>query len=509
MTAEHPEIKRSYAAAAQAALPSLAGLPKVAAVELALRSTTEAVYSDTDDLALADAGIVLRRRTGGSDAGWHLRLPLRGDNRSELVKPLKDDDESVPVELTAQLRAWVRDRELRTVATLSTRRVVHRLIDDGGKVLAEITDDLVTVEAGPRNGEPVRTAWREWEIELVHGSPKLLMAAAELFVQAGASTPAWPSKLHHALGRKPHPAVPHQVQPTDRSSAGAVVTGYLAEQIAVILTQDVDVRRCFPDAVQRMRLATRRLRNTLSTYRPLFDRSTTDPIRVELKWLAASLGAVHDVEVVREHLLVALAAEPATPVLGPIGHQIGVDLQSQLAATQIALLTDLDSGRYFRLLDSLDALTAAPPLTDFAGGRARTLLRQRLRHVCGRLHALVTLGPPMIGTDRTGWLQDVGAATARLRYAAEAAEPALGRPAAALAAAAEQLQVALSQYQDGVVARTALQAIGTQIFLDGQNPFTIGRLHALEQTRCEAADGRFTDLWASHIAEHLRNWIGR
>ncbi|WP_242418751.1 CYTH domain-containing protein, partial [Frankia sp. CpI1-P] len=37
--------------------------------------TLDAVYYDSDDLRLARNQITLRRRTGGHDAGWHLKLP--------------------------------------------------------------------------------------------------------------------------------------------------------------------------------------------------------------------------------------------------------------------------------------------------------------------------------------------------------------------------------------------------------------------------------------------------
>ena len=48
----------------------------------------------------------------------------------------------------------------------------------------------------------------------------------------------------------------------------------------------------------------------------------------------------------------------------------------------------------------------------------------------------------------------------------------------------------LGEHQDSVVAREALRELGVRMHLDGDNAFTIGRLHALEQTRGEkATDG--------------------
>src|SRR3954452_19955683 len=51
------------------------------------QQTLDAVYFDTDDLRLAAAGRTLRRRTGGDDAGWHLKVPAGTAARSEIRLP--------------------------------------------------------------------------------------------------------------------------------------------------------------------------------------------------------------------------------------------------------------------------------------------------------------------------------------------------------------------------------------------------------------------------------------
>lgn len=57
-----------------------------------LRTPTDteltAVYLDTVDGALARQGVALRRRTGGSDAGWHLKVRLDDSERREVRRPL-------------------------------------------------------------------------------------------------------------------------------------------------------------------------------------------------------------------------------------------------------------------------------------------------------------------------------------------------------------------------------------------------------------------------------------
>ena len=424
MTTRHLETERKYEVATAVAMPDMTRLPKVVAVEPVLQSTLDAVYSDTPELALANAGITLRRRTGGSDAGWHLKLPQGGDDRAELAEPLADDADGVPPELVRHVRGWVRDRPLHQVATLSTRRVVHRLLGDAGKVLAEVSDDVVTATAHPDRGAVLASTWREWEIELVDGSAKLLVAADELFVGAGAARSGWPSKLHHALYGDATPPASAPAQPGDVDSAGQVLADYLGAQLAVVLGRDPDVRTSEPDAVHKVRVATRRTRSVLSTYRPLLDRKVTDPLRDELAWFAGVLGAARDVEVQRQHLLAAVAAEPEDLVLGPVAGRIEVELRAEYATAHDRLLAAMESDRYFRLLDLLESVATAPPFTQLASGKARPVLTKRVRAACRQLSRLAAEEAPAQTQARDHWLHEIRKAAKRVRYAAELAEPA-------------------------------------------------------------------------------------
>ena len=75
MAVDARETEIKYEAAAGMALPSFADLPQVARTREAAEEKLDADYFDTDDLRLIRAGITLRRRRGGHDAGWHLKLP--------------------------------------------------------------------------------------------------------------------------------------------------------------------------------------------------------------------------------------------------------------------------------------------------------------------------------------------------------------------------------------------------------------------------------------------------
>ena len=94
----------------------------------------------------------------------------------------------------------------------------------------------------------------------------------------------------------------------------------------------------------------------------------------------------------------------------------------------------------------------------------------------------------------------------RLRYAAESATPVLGKRARSLATDTKAIQQVLGIHQDTVVARDRLRAYGMQAHLDGQNAFTFGRLHALEQARAERAEADFVDAWATLRAKGRKGW---
>ncbi|HXL92610.1 MAG TPA: CYTH domain-containing protein [Streptosporangiaceae bacterium] len=201
--ADHLEIEQKYEAGADFVLPALADLPGVAEETDPEVYHLDALYYDTEDLALQRAKVTLRRRTGGSDAGWHLKLPVSTDTRRELHEPLGSTE--VPHRLAARVEELTAGSPLVPVASLKTERTVRRLISQAGVMLAEIADDQVTAQRlGAARGEPL--IWREIEVEagdaLLAGeeagdSTGLLAAVGQRLRDAGAA----PSKSASKVGR--------------------------------------------------------------------------------------------------------------------------------------------------------------------------------------------------------------------------------------------------------------------------------------------------------------------
>jgi inorganic triphosphatase YgiF len=200
---EHLETELKFEVGRDFVVPDLGGVAEGTGVTEPVVYLLVATYFDTADLRLAKARITLRRRTGGADEGWHLKLPLTAGTRRELQAPLGDDAATAPPELVAQVSAWIRDEPLRVVAVLETRRTVQRLTSADGEFLAEVADDAVIGRVpGPPDAPVEPATWREIEVELVSGGPEILAAAAARLTAAGARPSSSASKLGRLLGAR-------------------------------------------------------------------------------------------------------------------------------------------------------------------------------------------------------------------------------------------------------------------------------------------------------------------
>ncbi|MFD9723889.1 CHAD domain-containing protein [Streptomyces sp. NPDC059072] len=498
------EIERKFefskAKSARRGVPDLRGTAAIAAVTDQGTVDLDAVYYDTPDQRLAADGLTLRRRTGGADEGWHLKLPVSPGVRDEVAAPLGD---TVPRPLAALLRSRVRDSAALEpqVRLLSSRKVSH-LLDADGALLAELSTDQVRAERGD-----TEVAWTEVEVELADGiDPALLDAVEETFRKGGLRVSDAPSKLARALtetGTAP-PAKPDAHTP-DNDTAGAHLLAYLREQRDALIAQDPAVRRNLPDSVHQMRVASRRMRSAFKTHRKVLDRAATDPIGDELRWLAGELGVDRDQEVLLERIRTHLDELPRTLQLGPVRARLRVWNTARRSASRRRAVAVLDTPRYLALLDAVDALLAEPPLRKAAARPARKVLPKAILHdyerLAGRIDAALALDP---GHERDVALHGARKAAKRARYAAEAAVPALGKPAEHMAKALKKVQSLLGDHQDSVVAREALRGIGAQAAGGGESAFTWGVLYAREETLAERRERELPDVWAAASKPGLR-----
>jgi CHAD domain-containing protein len=479
----HLEIEKKYDATEHFELPDLSGLPGIAAVTPPSTEILVAKYFDTDDLSLAARGITLRRRRGGEDAGWHLKIPVGPNAKNEVQAPL-GETEKVPARLARVVAASTRGAALRPVAVLETRRTVVKLLTDDGRVLAEVADDDVSGQV--LNGDSAAQRWREIEVELGDaGSTKLLKAVGRRLRDAGAQPAETASKLARVLPARPARDSPR----TAPETAGDVVLAYLRAQFDALLSFDPKARLAEPDAVHRMRVAVRRIRSLLKSYRKSLDRERIAPLRAELKWLAGVLGEVRDLEVLRERFTAMLAELPAE-IVRPEGWLAGLAAQERAAYRR--LNTALSGDRYLALLTAMESLIADPPLTERAARPAAEEVPHVIRRTWQKLARSYEAAESAPDPDLAR--HEARKDAKRVRYAAEAGAAALGDPAVNVARQAERLQEFLGGYQDGVLAQRYLAAAAERAA--PEEVFALGTLAGIEHCTGAAARTALPGVWA-------------
>lgn len=467
----HHEVERTYTPVdptEEVELPDLVGVGEVTARGRAATVELEAVYVDTVDLRLTRAGISLRRRTGGADEGWHLKVPA-GSGRDELHRPLGRPSSPPPKPLRDAVLAWTAGQDLEPVATIHTRRTAHDLVAADGRVLAEVAEDETR---SVRDGTVLE--WREVEVELVDGDEELLDLVEERLRDAGLRPAAVGRKIERALADVlPEVERPRKVRRA--KPASRVLHARLVDQLEELRRCESEVRRSVPDAVHRTRVAARRLRSALRSHGALLEGDVAERLQHDLQRLVRALGPERDTEVAGQRLAELLDTVEADLVVGPVRRRVRTELAARMREHRAATRAELASPAHLALLTDLDRLVADPPWAPAAGRRADAVLPRQLAKDAKRLAARLS------AAEDEESLHRARSAAKRLRYAAETLEPAFGSDAARVARTAKELQQPLGVLQDTRLTRALLLEVAAAATAAGESSFTYGRLHAAEE----------------------------
>jgi inorganic triphosphatase YgiF len=436
---------------------------------VALSST----YHDTSTMQLLRFHLTLRKReaTGATDdVGWQLKVPGSGF-RTELHWPL-DDNDAPPAELIALLRPFLGGREVEPAIRLDVTRARHRIISGDGALIAEIAHD--DVQAVPL-AAPVRASqWLELEVELGSaGDQSALERLDRIMRKAGASPSTSRSKLARAVA-----GVGNESVGGARSSAGAVLSEYVAAQVDAIIAGHFAIHEDGPDSVHQTRVACRRLRSTLRTFADCYDTDAASRLGDELQWYAAVLGSVRDREVLRSRLAGQLAELAPELVAGPAAQRIDERLAAELSDAREELLATFAGDRYAQLLERVVEWRDDPPFT-MAAGRPAATLKDPVEHAQSVLDKRLDQATSETGTDAA--MHKARKAGKRARYATEVVR------AGKSGGRARRLQDLLGEFQDSVVAADALLRLADQARAAGEDTFTYGVLFADERARANAA----------------------
>jgi CHAD domain-containing protein len=486
-------------------LPNLVYLDRVIAVADPTKDEFDTTYFDTADLRLARRSVTLVRVNGGDDAAWWLDQPDAHGRSTVIRQPLGRSTRVVPAALARQLRVVTRHETLRRVATVHTTSVRVELLNETGDLLAVVTDNVR--RAQPFGGRRATCVWREVGAAVVLADGSLLDAVRNRLDAAGLHPRAPQPVLQRVLPNRVELRPATSLRPD--ATSGDVLVAFLREQIDQLIREDPRARRDEPDSVHRMRVATRRLRSALATYRPLLDRSRTDPVRDELAWLGAVLGAPRDAEVVRDRLQGRVSLLAPELVYGPVIDRIERETASKHEAAHAELVRALDGDRYLLLLDALDDLVIRAPLLDTANRPAGAGLRQLVRQACRRVDVMAARADKSRDPQqRAVLLHDVRRAAKRARYAAESVAPVFGGAAVRLAKAMERIQEVLGDYQDSVTAQPVIADIAAAARASDEDGFTFGLLYGLEQRSGDLALARYPKARKTAQSKVVRRWLG-
>jgi CHAD domain-containing protein len=486
--------------------PAVAGEP--------VRQRLVATYFDTADQRLATAGLALRRRTGGDDPGWRLNVPAGSDARSEVRLPVGRSRRTVPTQLEQMVWARSLGAALQPVAESVTDRTVTRLIDATGQVVAQLADDRVTARRmlptdGPGSAMSAATSWREIEVQLSGVDADLVPVVTARLRERGLRAASRASELASVLDPRPGGASAKSdgPKPTDRSSSGEAVLAHLREQVEQVRAYDLPVRLDAPDAVHKMRVATRRLRSALTTFKALFAADVVRPVRGELKWLAGELGVARDAEVMRDRVRKAVEADEEVVEAGSVAAVSDEELGQAYRSAHDRVLAELDGDRYHALLTALEGLVTAPPLRKKAAAPARKALPGLIARSFTDVRRIVEEAEATpAGAEREELLHDARKAAKRARYAGESVSGIFGADAVAFAKAMEEMQEALGEHQDSVLTRERLRDLALHTS-STDAAFFYGRLHALEEIRGSQSQGRIDAAWKAAGRKSLHRWL--
>ena len=431
-----------------------------------------------------------------------MKLPPREDG-SLLVRDehvFAGSARRVPEAAADMLRAYVRGEPLAPVVRLQTIRRTVALTDELGRPVAQVVDDEVSV----MDGRHVASRFREVEVELDPAAPAevaegLLARLGRRRRRTGRERPEGAARARASSGPA---ARRRRARPLVRPPwSTSVVRGALASSVIRLIRHDAGVRiGDDPEDVHQARVASRRLRSDLRTFRDVLEPAFASSLRDELRWLGGELGAVRDAEVLRDRLRGrAESSLPATDRRA--AERLLARLDERRDATRAALLAAMDGARYVELLDRLVAASGDPAvLPEVAGMGAAEALRPALaspwKHLRGATEAArADPADEMLHAARIR--------AKRARYAAEALAPVFGKRARQFADAAADLQDVLGEHQDAVVAGAWLRdaAAGPA----GQ-AFVAGELAALEAAAARAARDAWPGAWKAVSRKRLRFW---
>jgi CHAD domain-containing protein len=296
-----------------------------------------------------------------------------------------------------------------------------------------------------------------------------------------------------------------------------VLRGYLTAQSAAFLAQLPRLREGKPEASHKIRVACRRSRSMLRTYRPLLDGEWADDLAAQIAEFTELVAPERDIEVVRERLLLALD-ELSDDSSGAVRARTLMErmLHREYAAAHETTLAALAGPKFHALADRLAlAPETLPGLAEAQAPAAEALYPLVARSFEVAQRRAAALPDPRKQSAKSALADDatdelwhrLRIAAKRCRYAAEVCIPVAGPPATKLAEAMTVITEELGTQQDATVASTVLLRAARTPRIAAPTGFVLGRL--LGDARAGVLRSRlaFPGLWTQAADPALRTWL--
>jgi len=459
-------------------------LPKLPGTPLPRRLLTSTYY-DTSQYDLAHAGITLRHRVERGKQAWQLKLPLMKDRQEvELI-----DRQSIPPTIFRDLLfLHLGQRQLVPVATLRVWRAGVRVRMDHTPV-ADVTLDHVSV----MKGGAVLQRFRELEIEQLKGKSSALPDLERQLRRAGACDHDERPKLFRAIS---FVAPSSEPPPASDAPVMAHVKWALARHVRWLLAHDPGTRLGRePESLHQMRVATRQLRAVLRATRPLLVPEWADSLRDELRWLGRLLGPARDLDVQLAYFReesASLDARDRRPLTPFIAH-----LETQRSNVQEILLNELKSARYLDLIRRLQQAAQDPTAVE-----STVTLRDLAKQEFTKLRNTIRQAGH---APNNATIHEARIKTKRARYAAELAEPTVGKPATRFIDKARVVQDVLGMHQDAIQAEAHIRAFLAQS-TSVRGAFVAGRMVERQRRRREKARKKMSRLLRGLVKRGEKVW---
>jgi CHAD domain-containing protein len=335
--------------------------------------------------------------------------------------------------------------------------------------------------------------FRELEIEQVNGKDSTLPDLERQLRRAGAEDHDGRPKLFRALSL-PRPA-PDAPPPQD-----ALVVDHLkwalAQHVRWLLAHDPGTRFGIEsESLHQMRVATRQWRAVLRAARPLLVPEWADSLRDELRWLGHLLGPARDLDVQLAYFReesAALDARDRKPLAQFVTH-----LQTQREHVQQVVLSELRSARYLELVRRLQLAAHDPSVVE----STVTLRELAKREFIQLRKAIRQVG----ASPNSATIHEIRIKTKRARYAAELAEPTVGKPATRFIDKARVVQDVLGLHQDAIQAEAHVRAF-LKHSTGVRAAFVAGRMVERQRERRAKAIKEMRTLWEGLLKRGEKAW---